>query len=198
MHRSCWPGSLRSRWHGSARCLPKPWATVTPSACRGPESPGLSQCTFDAYAQYIATTSGRDLTCVANPYFVGKSDDPYAYENRGRPFPPTYNLAPQAIIRDRATRPPHAQIDARANASNAKAKMQPRSRPSLPKEVSMRMSALVLLAAGTLLSAQPTLAQTYAGSPVCLHVYGPVSYDDCSYTTLASCNASASGRPASA
>ena len=61
---------------------------------QGNDAPGLSQCTFDTYAQCLATASGRFLTCVANPYFIGESDDPYAYQNRGRPFPPTYIPAP--------------------------------------------------------------------------------------------------------
>jgi hypothetical protein len=30
--------------------------------------------------------------CIANPYFVGETDDPYAYRNRNRPFPPNYYL----------------------------------------------------------------------------------------------------------
>jgi hypothetical protein len=32
--------------------------------------------------------------------------------------------------------------------------------------------------------------------PVCLHVYGPANYYDCTYTTIAQCKASASGRAA--
>ena len=32
--------------------------------------------------------------------------------------------------------------------------------------------------------------------PVCLHVYGPVTYDDCSYVSLAQCAPSAVGRSA--
>ena len=32
--------------------------------------------------------------------------------------------------------------------------------------------------------------------PVCLHVYGPVSYYECNYMTLAQCGESASGRAA--
>ena len=59
----------------------------------------------------------------------------------------------------------------------------------------MRILALAALAAGTLL-APPAQAQTYAGSPVCLHVYGPVTYYECNYTSLAQCNATASGRAA--
>jgi hypothetical protein len=61
---------------------------------QGNDAPGLSNCTFDTYAQCMATASGRFLTCVANPYFVGESDDPYAYQNRGRPLPPQYIPAP--------------------------------------------------------------------------------------------------------
>lgn len=61
---------------------------------QGDEFPGLSNCTFDTYAQCQASASGRFLTCVANPYFVGESDDPYAYQNRGRPIPPSYITAP--------------------------------------------------------------------------------------------------------
>ena len=59
----------------------------------------------------------------------------------------------------------------------------------------MRILAFAALAA-TLLAAPPARAQTYAGYPVCLHVYGPVTYYECSYFSLAQCNASASGRAA--
>jgi hypothetical protein len=61
---------------------------------QGDEFPGLSNCTYDTYAQCMATASGRLLTCVANPYFVGESDDPYAYQNHGRPVPPNYVPVP--------------------------------------------------------------------------------------------------------
>ena len=61
-----------------------------PFCIQGDEYPGLSNCTFDSYAQCEATASGRFLSCIANPFFVGKSDDPYAYANRNRPFPPNY------------------------------------------------------------------------------------------------------------
>ena len=57
---------------------------------QGNEYPGLSYCVFDTYAQCLASASGRNLACVANPYFVGESDDPYAYQNRGRAIPPGY------------------------------------------------------------------------------------------------------------
>jgi hypothetical protein len=56
---------------------------------------------------------------------------------------------------------------------------------------------LAALAVGAIWLAAPAQAQTYGSSfPVCLHVYGPISYYECSYTTLPQCNASASGRSA--
>ena len=55
--------------------------------------------------------------------------------------------------------------------------------------------ALIAVAAAS--TTQPASAQTYgAGYPVCLHVYGPVTYYDCTYSSIAQCNASASGRAA--
>ena len=61
---------------------------------QGDEYPGLSTCTFDTYAQCLASASGRNLYCIANPYFGGESDDPYAYQNRGRRLPPGYVPSP--------------------------------------------------------------------------------------------------------
>lgn len=58
----------------------------------GDQWPGLSNCRFDTYAQCQASASGRALTCIANPYFAGRSDDPYAYPNRPRPQMPGYLL----------------------------------------------------------------------------------------------------------
>jgi hypothetical protein len=61
----------------------------------------------------------------------------------------------------------------------------------------MRASVLSAFALGTMFIALPASAQTYGGGfPVCLHQYGPVSYYECNYTTIAQCNASASGRAA--
>jgi hypothetical protein len=61
----------------------------------------------------------------------------------------------------------------------------------------MRYLALAALALGTAFAAGPASAQTYGGGyPVCLHVYGPVVYYECNYTSIAQCNASASGRSA--
>src|SRR5258707_295071 len=72
-----------------------------------------------------------------------------------------------------------------------------RSQPPIPKEILMRILALAIFAIGTISAATPAPAQTYgAGYPVCLHVYGPVTYYECSYTSLPQCNASASGRSA--
>ncbi len=59
----------------------------------------------------------------------------------------------------------------------------------------MRILALAILATAAA-SANPATAQTYAGGPVCLHVYGPVSYYECNYASIGQCNASASGRSA--
>jgi hypothetical protein len=61
----------------------------------------------------------------------------------------------------------------------------------------MRILALAILAIGTISATVPARAQTYAaGYPVCLHVYGPVTYYECNYTWIPQCNASASGRAA--
>ena len=65
----------------------------------------------------------------------------------------------------------------------------------------MRRAAVVLLTVvsttALISTSLPARAQTYAPSfPVCLRVYGPVNYYDCSYTSLPQCNASASGRSA--
>jgi hypothetical protein len=61
----------------------------------------------------------------------------------------------------------------------------------------MRHLALAVLALGTTFAAAPASAQTYgSGYPVCLHVYGPATYYECRYTSIAQCNMSASGRSA--
>ena len=60
----------------------------------------------------------------------------------------------------------------------------------------MRVLLLAALALGTL-AAEPARGQTYDPSyPVCLHVYGPVTYYECRYTSLPQCAMSASGRSA--
>jgi hypothetical protein len=61
----------------------------------------------------------------------------------------------------------------------------------------MRILSFAFLAIGTLTMAGPARAQTYDPDyPVCLHVYGPITYYECRYTSLPQCNASASGRSA--
>jgi hypothetical protein len=66
----------------------------------------------------------------------------------------------------------------------------------------MRIPALAILAMGAISfgvisAAAPAQAQTYgSNAPVCLHVYGPVSYYECSYASISQCNGSASGRAA--
>jgi Protein of unknown function (DUF3551) len=63
----------------------------------------------------------------------------------------------------------------------------------------MRIPALVILTIATVLTATPTLAQTYDPSyPVCLQIYQGWQdfYFECAYTSLAQCNMSASGRAA--
>ena len=61
----------------------------------------------------------------------------------------------------------------------------------------MRNLALAILAMGLVLVG-PAAAQTYDPAfPVCLHVFTRGNnYNDCSYTTLPQCNASASARAA--
>jgi hypothetical protein len=64
----------------------------------------------------------------------------------------------------------------------------------------MRILALAILAMATVLTAAPTLAQTYDPKyPVCLQIYQGITdfYFECAYTSLAQCNMSASGRSAS-
>jgi Protein of unknown function (DUF3551) len=61
----------------------------------------------------------------------------------------------------------------------------------------MRVLALAILAIATLSAAAPARAQAYDPNyPVCLRVYGPIYYNECSYTSLTQCNGSASGRVA--
>jgi hypothetical protein len=62
----------------------------------------------------------------------------------------------------------------------------------------MRILVRTILAIGTVWFAAPARAQTYDPRfPVCLQTYGiSGGYIDCSYSTLAQCAASASGRAA--
>jgi uncharacterized protein DUF3551 len=61
----------------------------------------------------------------------------------------------------------------------------------------MRRLALAIVVIGTISATAPARAQTYSPNyPVCLHVYGPVTYYECGYSSLAQCAMSASGRTA--
>ena len=61
----------------------------------------------------------------------------------------------------------------------------------------MRISALAILTMATVWAAVPARAQTYDPAyPVCLHVFRPWEYFQCTYTSLAQCAQSASGRAA--
>ena len=74
----------------SASSPARAFGTHHPFCLTGDEWPGLSNCRFDTYAQCQASASGRALTCIANPFFKGQSDDPYAYQNRPRALTPGY------------------------------------------------------------------------------------------------------------
>jgi hypothetical protein len=73
-------------------------------------------------------------------------------------------------------------------------------RQQFSREILMRIPALAILTMATIFAVPSARAQTYDPAyPVCLQVYqGMVDYYfECSYTSLAQCNASASGRAAS-
>jgi hypothetical protein len=56
-------------------------------------------------------------------------------------------------------------------------------------------SAMIGLAISAISAVGAVPAQAY-DYPVCLRVYGPASYNECSYTSIAQCKATASGRAA--
>lgn len=64
--------------------------------------------------------------------------------------------------------------------------------------ISLSVATIVVI--GTILATPLATAQTYDPSyPVCLHMFGGFSggdYYECRYTSMAQCNASASGRAA--
>jgi hypothetical protein len=55
---------------------------------------------------------------------------------------------------------------------------------------------LGLLAISAISAAAAAPAQAGYDYPVCLKVYGPATYNECAYTTMAQCKATASGRSA--
>ncbi|TCU77006.1 uncharacterized protein DUF3551 [Bradyrhizobium sp. R2.2-H] len=62
----------------------------------------------------------------------------------------------------------------------------------------MRRAHLALIAIAQLSAGGLAHAQTYDPSyPVCMQIYGPVGYFDCSYASLAQCRYLAVGRSAS-
>jgi len=66
--------------------------TSYPFCLQGDDQPGLSGCSYTSYEQCQATASGRMLTCIANPYYVGPRDDApspgYYRPLPGRALPP--------------------------------------------------------------------------------------------------------------
>ncbi len=61
----------------------------------------------------------------------------------------------------------------------------------------MRNLALAFFALATVAVAGPAVAQTYNPAyPVCLHVYGPITYYECNFASLAQCAGAAAGRAA--
>jgi hypothetical protein len=63
----------------------------------------------------------------------------------------------------------------------------------------LRAMIWTILAIGTVCAAAPAMAQTYDPNyPVCIEIYSPRGggYIDCSYISIAQCNATASGRGA--
>jgi hypothetical protein len=61
--------------------------TRYPFCIQGDEYPGLSYCTYTSYGQCQASASGRNLTCIANPYYIAERDP---RPQRGRNRPPGY------------------------------------------------------------------------------------------------------------
>jgi Protein of unknown function (DUF3551) len=64
--------------------------TRFPFCMQGDEYPALSNCTFASYEQCQATASGRFLSCIANPYYLGPDEAPRAGYRPlpGRMLPP--------------------------------------------------------------------------------------------------------------
>jgi hypothetical protein len=63
--------------------------------------------------------------------------------------------------------------------------------------IRMRMLALAILAIGTVFATGAAQAQAWDPNyPVCMQVFGRFNSNECRYTSLPQCNASASGRAA--
>lgn len=69
--------------------------------------------------------------------------------------------------------------------------------PQSEDSMNTRLAVTGLLAVPATSTMAPAAVQAQGSSyPVRLRVYGPVGYDECNYTSIAQCKASASGRPA--
>jgi len=55
----------------------------------------------------------------------------------------------------------------------------------------MRVARVAILATAAVMLHAP--AQAESSAPVCLHVYGPITYDDCRFVSIEQCRPSASG-----
>jgi Protein of unknown function (DUF3551) len=65
------------------------------------------------------------------------------------------------------------------------------------EERRMRILIMAILTTAAMAGTAPVLAQTYDPNyPVCMQVFGRVSYMDCRFTSLPQCKAAASGRSA--
>jgi hypothetical protein len=60
----------------------------------------------------------------------------------------------------------------------------------------MRNASMLLLAISAIAALGTAPAKAGVGYPVCLRVYGDPTYDECRYTSIAQCAATASGRAA--
>ncbi len=62
--------------------------------------------------------------------------------------------------------------------------------------MTMRRALIAMSAVATAAGFGMSSAQAAVDYPVCLHVYGPVTYDECAYTSIEQCRPVASGLPA--
>ena len=62
--------------------------------------------------------------------------------------------------------------------------------------MTMRTALLAMSAMSAVAGLGISDARAEADYPICLHVYGPITYDECRYTSIEQCAPSASGRPA--
>jgi hypothetical protein len=65
--------------------------TAYPFCIQGQMYPGLSNCTFTSYEQCQASATGRNLQCIANPFYAG-TVAPRGYRPQPQEFPPEANF----------------------------------------------------------------------------------------------------------